>query len=468
MISSASTDTMLAGRDTPPGGGCSDEVTFGHVTPARTAGARAEPTLAEQALGRTPIGRALAGRARSKRTLARPGLAGRMLVGRALFAEARRRRRVRLARWGVAVALASLAAGLLVAWLANPANRGGSAGKARAGGSPTRSPAGASRLVWDTSGGQIIVGNLGTLAWRPVTEADVDLAAPLVSFGGSIYWVSEAGGFVDGAFWPRTVNRLNPATGRSTDIGPGEYVFPSADGRRLYISRTDLSVAGLPAGRGPRTRVLNLPAGWYLPGGAGLSVADGIVVQSSDSPTPTHPARLAVWNPVTGHIRRLGLAQGAVSAWTPPGAGYSLLAWMPADCRFPACPLTITNTRTMASRTLRSPLGHGFVVGGAFSPDGGQLAVFVNASGLAGGQTAELAVASTGTGRIRLVPDVRLMVGLDADWARWLPGGRTIVTLANRDYLVDAATLAARPFRFGGAGHGADDVNFSAELLPPG
>ncbi len=154
----------------------------------------------------------------------------------------------------------------------------------------------------------------------------------------------------------------------------------------------------------------------------------------------------------------------AIGAYTPQGAGYSLLAWMPASCRFPSCPIKITNTVTRASRTLRSPLRHGFVLGGAFSPDGRQLAVFAFASPQPGGQTAELAIVSTATGVVRLALKIRVTVGQDIDWIRWLPGGTRLVVQANRNYLVTAATLAARPFRFTGGGQ---DVNFSAELVPP-
>src|SRR5712691_761625 len=97
-------------------------------------------------------------------------------------------------------------------------------------------------------------------------------------------------------------------------------------------------------------------------------------------------------------------------------------------------------------------------------PDGRQLAVFVNDSPKAGGQTAELAIVSTATGAVRLVPTIRMTVGEDADWVRWLPGGTRLVVLANRNYLVTAATLAARPFRFT---RGGRDVNYSAVLIPP-
>jgi hypothetical protein len=104
------------------------------------------------------------------------------------------------------------------------------------------------------------------------------------------------------------------------------------------------------------------PAGWYLPGGFGIAVANGTVVQSEDARWPAHPVDLAAWNPRTGRVTVIGRALGAISAHTPRGAGHSLLAWMPAGC-----PITITNTVTLVSRTLRSPLGDGFVLGGSFS-----------------------------------------------------------------------------------------------------
>jgi hypothetical protein len=302
-----------------------------------------------------------------------------------------------------------------------------------------------------------------------VAEADADPSAPLVPFGGHIYWVKLSGGQVDGAFWPRTIEELNLATGKSTDIDPGEFIFPSADGRHLYISQTDTTLAVLPAGAAGRPAQLTLPAGWYLPGGFSLAVANGIVVQSNDARALARPAELAVWNPQTGTVTVIGRAVGnaadsVIGAYTPPGAGYSLLAWMPASCQFPSCPITITNTTTLASRTLRSPLRYGFVLGGAFSPDGRQLAVFANTSPQAGGQTAELAIISTATGAVRLVPAVRMTVGEDTDWVRWLPRGTRLIVQAVRDYLVTAATLTTRPFRFTGSGQ---DINYSAELIPP-
>ena len=91
-----------------------------------------------------------------------------------------------------------------------------------------------------------------------------------------------------------------------------------------------------------------------------------------------------------------------MAASTPPGARYSLLAWLPARCSAGQnCPLRITNTATRPTKTVRSPLHHGFAVGAAFSPSGKQLAVFVNRNFLGTGAV-QLVIADAGTGAMRL------------------------------------------------------------------
>lgn len=119
---------------------------------------------------------------------------------------------------------------------------------------------------------------------------------------------------------------------------------------------------------------------------------------------------------------------------------------------------------------LHSPMPDGFALGGAFSPDGRELAVIVNTSQGPCCATAELAIASTQTGSLRLVPRARLAIGEDVAWVQWLPGGRQLIAGAgNGSYIVDAATLSARPLLFL---HSHDrniqdsqDVNFSAVVI---
>jgi hypothetical protein len=384
---------------------------------------------------------------------------------RALFAEARkRRRRIRLAGSAIVAALAVVALTVGLAWThQRPGSRSGPPPAHRSGTAPG---AEGPQLAWVSPSYRVVLGSLATFTTRVVAEANADPSAPLVPFGGHLFWIDQDGGQVDGAYWPRTIEELSLATGRSTELGHGEFMFASA-GRRLYISETDTSVAELPAGAASQSRPRNLPAGWYLPAGFSVAVANGIVIQSNDAHSPAQPPDLAVWNPRTGRVTVIGRAIGnnvpnVVGAYTPPGAGYSLLAWIPASCQGLLCPITITNTATLASRTLHSPLGYGFVPGGAFSPDGRYLAVFANARPRPGGRSAELAIVSTENGTVRVVPAVRQTVGAETEWVRWLPGGARLVVLANRDYLVTASSLAARPFRFAGG----QEVNFSAELLP--
>ena len=72
---------------------------------------------------------------------------------------------------------------------------------------------------------------------------------------------------------------------------------------------------------------------------------------------------LATIPAATGAARSFGAA-------TAPGARYSLVAWAPADCPFSGdCPVEITNTATLATISVRSPLHHGFASAGVvFSP----------------------------------------------------------------------------------------------------
>jgi hypothetical protein len=199
-----------------------------------------------------------------------------------------------------------------------------------------------------------------------------------------------------------------------------------------------------------------------LPAGFGVAVVNGILVQSTADAGTGLSSVLAVWNPRSGRVKVLGRGFGAYSE-----AGSSELAWMPASCRFPMnCPITITNTVTLASRTLRSPLRYGFALGGAFSPDGRQLAVFVNTTLGAGGGQAELAIVSIKTGGLRLVPEVRLRLGQDIAWARWMPDGKQLIagSIAST-YLVTVPALSALPVRFTRSTD--QEINYSATVIPP-
>lgn len=81
----------------------------------------------------------------------------------------------------------------------------------------------------------------------------------------------------------------------------------------------------------------------------------------------------------------------------------------------------------------------------------------------------------TATGALRLDPKVNMVTTEDAAWARWLPGGRQLLTGAiSATYLVDAHSLATRPFYFDGidtrleSGMASPDLNFSTLVVPTG
>lgn len=408
--------------------------------------------------------------------VAPPGLQSRDPI-QALFAEARRRRRrIRLTglALSIALAVAIVISGALTGHPPRPtdAKRGpaGNTGGAEA-------AAGSPLVAWVDGDFRLHLGDLATRTQHVVTEINADPGMPLVQVAGRLYWINQGGGYVQGAFWPKTVEELNLSTGKSTDVGPGEFVFPSPDGRHLYISQTDDSLAEIPAGgQDGQSEELTLPAGWYLPGGYSLAVANGIVVQSSDDHAIRHPPEIAVWNPRTGLLRVIGTGVSAawgppmgaaIGAYTPRQASYSLLAWMPAGCQYPlSCPIRITNTATLASVTLRSPYRYGFALGGAFSPDGEQLAVFVNRSPGDGGGTADLAIADTATGALRILAPAKFTVGEDIGWARWLPGGNQVIVIGADDpYLVNTRTLSVRSLGF--VHHGAQSINFSVIVIPP-
>jgi hypothetical protein len=318
----------------------------------------------------------------------------------------------------------------------------------------------------------------GSVSQRVVAEVNA-AALPLVPARGRVYWVDPAGTFVPAlGHWSEVVRYLDVATGTIGTAGAGQTVFLSADGRDLFMSQTATSLTESPLTAGGTARQLALPRGWYLPGGdgladlvsgAGLATANGIVVQSRESPGQGGRV-LALWNPGTGQVAVIGRARGVIDAYTPPGARYSLLAWLPADCRPPgACALTITNTATRSARTVRSPLPGGFALGGAFLPAGSagaRLAVFLNEDSAT---AAQLALVHLATGTVRVAPRPRLALGEDIAWARWLPDGAHLVVGAGagRSYLVDAATLSAEPL-LGARGHGDDggDIDYTTAIVP--
>jgi hypothetical protein len=390
----------------------------------------------------------------------------------AIFEQARRRRKRRQRASAAAISV-TLLAGASV-WLSvgggggEGAVRGGDNDRPAATTAQSRSDAiarPAVRLAWIDSAGQLNIGDPanGTDHGGPVI--DDSPTAPLVFAAGQLYWT-------DGNRKVAPIRDYDVATGKIRYLAPGEAVFTSADGRHLYIARNASTLLELPTDGLGRSAVLRAPAGWYMsgigPGWVPTVAAPGVIVSSTHEPDYSVPriARVGLWDPAKGQVRILGVGIGIFGLYTLPGARHSLIAWVPPSREiWQDNSFRITNTSTRATVTVRSPLHYGFVSSGApaFSPGGTQMAVFVRTARLGSENgTSRLAIVSTSTGSVRIVPGTTLFTTEDAFWAMWLPGGKQILVGAvGSSYVVNTRTLTARPFSFFPSTDG-----FSATVLP--
>lgn len=408
----------------------------------------------------------------------------------ALFAAARRRRRRRRAA-AAAVVLAAAAA--TAAWAGGWPGTG-APGQARGAAHASGGPLGALRsggaplVAWVDDNGGLHVGDLATGRQRLVATVSADPTVPLVSAGGRLYWVDTGEEYLAGyGYWPDVVRSLDLATGRIRSVAPGQAVFASADGRHVFIAWTGTDLIEVPAnGSGP-ARQLTVPHGWFVAGNGGIAgggpgdlgvAGDGILVQASGYQDNPSPAVLGLWDPDTGTVRVLGRIAngdyGLIAATTLPSGHSGLVATFPASCgTVPGfrC-ITITDPATGSGVTVRSPSRYGFGIGGAFSADGRWLAAFVitGAGSRQAGPSARLVIVDTRTGRLRLVPGARYLIGEATLWADAVPGRDEILAGGPADaYLVNTVTTAERPVYFlPGDRRSLDinrDVNYSAVVL---
>ena len=350
----------------------------------------------------------------------------------ALFEEAHLRRR-RRRRWLAALGAVLLALILAVAgaltWLNRQPGRQEPQGSAvSAAGAADRTSATA---VWVDNASRLHVGTIGAggqVSQRVVGEANA-ASEPLIAAGRRVYWVDPAGAYVPAlGHWSQVVQVLNLRTGRIALAGAGQTVFLSADRRYLLMSQTPTSLAQTPV-TGGRPRLFDLPRGWYLPGGdgvadpmtgQGLDTANGVVVQSRESPG-VGARRIAVWNPRTGAVQVIGRARAVIDAYTPPGAHYSLLAWLPAVCPPPgSCRIAITNTGERSGHDRQQP-GTGRLRGRRRLLAGRR-----HAGGLRHGPSRESALtpgsrSSTRHRRAAARPSPAFPLGIDYGWADGYP-----------------------------------------------
>ncbi len=336
------------------------------------------------------------------------------------------------------------------------------------------------QVAWSDYEGQLHIGDLSGLGERVVAQTDADPTASLLALGGGILWVRSEYPTplqtVDPVADP-TVQRFDLATGTTTTLGPGSQVFAAADGSRVYVAASsDELVEYTPAGM-PIGRDLRVPAGWYLSdpsllGDPDPTTVNGILVMSAPQQISRDPSTLALWNPGTGRVRTIGKVWKVIGTHTKPGAASSLIAWAPATCETTRnCPLEITDSSTLATRSVYSPFGRGFEFGGGFSPDGSMLAAFVPGP-FHLSPTARL-VLITGAGRIAAVPGVTINNGDALAWADWYPDSSHVIvggvgspdgTVNDNHFVVSRVTRAAMPFHF--LPDGNQDINFTTAVLP--
>jgi hypothetical protein len=90
----------------------------------------------------------------------------------------------------------------------------------------------------------------------------------------------------------------------------------------------------------------------------------------------------------------------------------------------PPCWLLLTDTGTRRTTRVDSPLpGAGFYGGGAFSPDGSQLAVFIATNQGSVNPAARLGIVDVDSGQLRVIDESDVPVGENYGYASWSPSG---------------------------------------------
>ena len=401
-----------------------------------------------------------------------------------IIKEARRRRRRRRLAIGVAtlVLLGGLIGAVVVLPLgsSDPAHQPTPVLPSLPTGAPT--PTGViPKVAWSDYQGQLHIGDLGGLGEHVVAQTDADPTASLVALGGGIFWVRSEypnpAQTADPIANP-TVQRFDLATGTTTTLGAGSQVFAAPDASRVYVVTSADDLVEYTPGGVPIGHDLRVPTGWFLSDPDSLGdpdplTANGLLVMSAPHQILRNPNTLALWNPDTGRVHTIGKVWKLIGTYTTPGATSSLIAWAPASCeKVRNCPLEITNSSTLATRSVYSPFGHGFDFGGGFSPDGSVLAAFVPGPFHLSPTGARL-VLITGAGRIRAVPGVTINHGDALAWADWFPDSSHLIVggvgspdgvVNDNHFVVSTANRTATPFRF--LANGDQDINFSAVVLP--
>jgi hypothetical protein len=388
-----------------------------------------------------------------------------------LFQEAHERRRRRHRRGMLAAALVLAVGAATVGFGLAARHKSPQHPASRPAGPPTAKQSNRlPQVAWVDYQHQVHIGSLQTHQQHVVSSDGGSPTTPLVVSGDTLFWVAP------GAMSPE-IMAYDELSGRLRPFAAGTQVFNATGSSDVFVADGNNSTIARYRLDGQLMQRFALPAGWFLPqaderGNAAPAVADGRILVQSQPPFQTQtsgsqPATLAVWTPTTGKVRPLGAISTTVATFTDSQGDNSLVVWLPETCRASNnCMLNLTDLATGTTKRIRSPLGYGFDNGGAFSPDGRQLAVFAKTNPGFSDPETRLALIDVTTGSLRLVPGATLAIGEALAWAQWLPrSGQVIVGGLQADhFLVDSSTLRSTSFSF--LHDGNQDVNYSAVVLP--
>ena len=299
-------------------------------------------------------------------------------------------------------------------------------------------------VVWFASGG-LHLGNPSQGSNRVVAQVDAT-ATRLVSIGSRVYFFRRGSPDVSAANGGNRIAVLDVGSGRVHSLGAGINLTTTADGRDLLVAIDPIHLVKLSPTGARLSPVWTVPSGYTLNTYASqhplAAVAGGIAVESTRSSPTSGAYVLAIWYPSRGTIRVLGRDAFVIGSYTPPGANHSLLAWINGSgVGVDVNRLAITDTATMTTRLISSPLsgvfssavsqygpdvvefGSNFLGGGAFSPDGRQLAAFVSAFRPHDWPNAQLVLVNPNTGSVQLIANTLIQIGEPAGWATWSPTG---------------------------------------------
>jgi hypothetical protein len=303
---------------------------------------------------------------------------------------------------------------------------------------------GTTELVWFASGG-LHLGTPGQGTDRVVAQPDAS-ATRLVHIGSRVYFFERRGSSVSAQNGGNQIAALDTGSGRIRLLGAGINLTTTTDGRDLLVALDPSHLVELSPTGARLSPVWTVPSGYTLNTYASqhplAAVAGGIAIESALPSPQSGTYVLAIWNPTTGTVRVLGRDAFVIGSYTGPGANHSLLAWIDGSgTGAEVNRLAITDTATMTTRLISSPqsgvfssavsefgpdvmeFGGNFVGGGAFSPDGRQLAAFVTAFRPHDWPDAQLVLVDPTTGSVQLIANTVVQIGEPAGWATWSPTG---------------------------------------------